>query len=80
MERRAAGSEEENDGGKAGPCRVQAGAAASSHCEKSTGGGSEGEEWVWWHRNIAFKKNNHKTGIFSVIVTGVPNVARHDRI
>lgn len=43
MERRAAGSEEEDDGGEAAPCGVQAGAAAPGYCEKGTGRGGKGE-------------------------------------
>lgn len=44
MERRAAGSEEADDGGEAAPCRVQTRIAASGHCEKGAGRGGKGED------------------------------------
>lgn len=44
MEGAAAGSEKEDDGGEAGPCRVQAGAAAPGYCEKGAGRRGKGKD------------------------------------
>lgn len=42
MERGAVGSEEEDDGGEAASCRIQARASAAGHREESAGRGSKG--------------------------------------
>lgn len=44
MEGGVVGAASEDDGGKASPCRVQAGAAASGHCEKGPGRRGQGTE------------------------------------
>lgn len=45
MERGAVGSEEEDDGGKAASCRIQARASTPGHREESTGRGGEGQKF-----------------------------------